>query len=57
MHLTASQRTKAVAFARTLTENIHLAPNAYERLLLNRFVRGVLTLDEVEERLARHRRR
>lgn len=48
---TEDGRRRLLAAALTLTENTRLAPSAYERELLDRFVWGELTLDQVEARL------
>jgi hypothetical protein len=50
--LTTEQgRRRAVTVALTLTENTHLAPKHYERMLLEQFVRGELTIDQVVAKL------
>lgn len=49
--LTEDGRRHALAAVLTLTENTRLAPSVYERELLDRFVWGELTLDQVEARL------
>ncbi|MBJ6110797.1 hypothetical protein JAO73_17365 [Hymenobacter sp. BT523] len=48
---TAQGRQRLVMTALRLTENTALAPQAYERALLDRFVAGELTIDEVLQRL------
>ena len=40
-------RRRAVLLALSLSENTPLAPQTYERLLLEQFIQGELTLDEV----------
>ena len=45
---TEEGRRRALDAALILTENTRWAPPAYERELMERFVRGELTLDEVE---------
>ena len=50
--VTEDARRHALAVALALTENTRLAPSAYERELLDRFVWGELTLDQVEAHLA-----
>lgn len=42
-----AQRRRAIAWATALTANTPLAPQAYERELLERFARGELDLDQV----------
>ena len=42
-----AQRRRAIAWAIALTANTPLAPQAYERELLERFARGELTIDQV----------
>lgn len=49
--LTENARRRAVALVVALTANTHLAPQRYERQLLDRFERGELTLDQVEHLL------
>lgn len=44
---TEAQRRRAIAWATALTANTALAPQAYERALLERFARGELTIDQV----------
>ena len=44
---TEQGRQLAVRFALRLTENSPLAPKQYERLLLEQFVHGELSLDQV----------
>jgi len=44
-------RQRLVTVALNITQGTALAPEAYERMLLDQFVRGVLTLDEVLARL------
>jgi hypothetical protein len=44
---TEAGRQRALAFALALTEGTRWAPSCYERELLDRFVWGELTLDEV----------
>ena len=51
---TEQGRRRVLAFILTMTENTRLAPLRYERELLERFVWGELTLDEVEARLELH---
>ena len=51
---TEEGRRRALDAMLILTENTRWAPLAYERELMERFVRGELTLDEVEARLAVH---
>ena len=41
------KRERAVAWALTLTRNTRLAPKQHEQQLLNQFVAGELSLDEV----------
>lgn len=48
---TEQERQKAVAWALAVAENTPIAPDAYELALLDQFVRGVLTLDQVEQHL------
>ena len=48
---TVEQRAGRVAWALKMTHNTRLAPDAAERQLLDQYVRGVLTLDEVMARL------
>ena len=46
--LTTEQgRRRLVAAALNLTQNTPLQPREYERMLLDQFVRGTLTLDQV----------
>ena len=40
-------RRRAVDLVLNLAENTPLAPQAYERLLLEQFIRGELTIEEV----------
>ena len=40
-------RERAVAWALTITQNTHLAPKHHEQQLLEKFVLGELSLDEV----------
>lgn len=50
--LTTEQgRRQAVAFALRFAQGTALAPTPYEQVLLNCFVRGELTLDELEAEL------
>ena len=50
--LTTEQgRRQAVAFALRFAQGTVLAPALYERTLLDCFVRGELTLDELETKL------
>lgn len=42
-----AQRRRAIAWATALTANTQLAPQAYERALLERFARGELDIDQV----------
>lgn len=51
---TEDGRRRALVLVLTLTEGTRLEPLAYERELLDRFVWGELTLDEVEARLHLH---
>ena len=51
---TQDGRRRALDAVLILTENTRRAPLAYERELVERFVWGELTLDEVEARLAVH---
>lgn len=44
-------RQRLVTAALNLTQGTTLAPKAYKRMLLDHFVRGTLTLDEVLARL------
>lgn len=44
---TEAQRRQAVALVVNLTANTHLAPQRYERQLLDQFAQGILTLDEM----------
>ena len=44
---TEQARRRAVLIALSLSENTPLAPQAYERMLLDQFIRGELTLDQV----------
>lgn len=44
---TQEARAKLVATALTMTENTTISPSAYELQLLEKYVRGVLTIDEV----------
>ena len=44
---TETVRRRAVLMALSLSENTPLAPQIYERLLLEQFIQGELTLDEV----------
>ena len=48
---TEAQRRRAVHYAVVLTADTPLAPQRYERQLLNRFQQGELTLDQVSELL------
>ena len=48
---TEEGRRRVLAAVLTLTDNTRLAPSRYERELLDRFVWGELTLDEVVVRL------
>ena len=48
---TEAVRQQAVRFALRLTEGTLLAPANYERMLLEQFVRGDLTIDQVLARL------
>lgn len=48
---TEDGRRRALAAVLTLTEDTRLAPSAYERELLDRFVRGELTLEQLEAHL------
>lgn len=49
---TEQDRRRAVAFALRFACGTHLDPTPYERVLLDCFVRGELTLDELEADLA-----
>ena len=49
--VTEEGRRRVLAAVLALTANTRLAPSRYERELLDRFVWGELTLDQVEERL------
>jgi TolB-like protein len=49
---TAQGRQRVVAAAIDFTQGTALAPQRYERALLDLFVRGFLTIDQVMERLA-----
>lgn len=51
---TKTQRYRAVQWALAMTKNTPRAPQAYERQLLAQFIRGVLTIDQVLERLHDH---
>ena len=42
-----------VTWALSMTENTSIEPDAHERQLLDQFVAGVLTIDEVVDQLAR----
>jgi hypothetical protein len=44
-------RRRLVASILTLTENTRLAPDTYEQELLEQFVRGEMTIDDVLSRL------
>ncbi len=44
-------RSRAVTWALEITENTSLAPSPYERHLLDEYVRGTLSIDEVIELL------
>jgi hypothetical protein len=44
---TEQARRRAVLFALRLTRNTALAPRPFERSLLDRFVRGEMSLDQV----------
>ena len=44
---TEQARRRAVLLALSLSENTPLAPQSYERMLLERFIRGELTLNQV----------
>ena len=48
---TEHSRRRAVTLTLKLTENTPLAPKHYERMLLDQFIRGELTIDEVVARL------
>ena len=48
---TEQGRQRLVTAALKLTENTALAPKDYERTLLEQFVRGEMTIDEVIARL------
>lgn len=49
---TVHSRQRVVAAAIDFTQGTALAPQQYERALLDLFVRGFLTIDQVMERLA-----
>jgi hypothetical protein len=49
---TTQDRQRVVAAALDFTQGTTLAPQQYERALLDLFVRGFLTIDQVMERLA-----
>lgn len=49
---TVQSRQRIVAAAIDFTQDTALAPQQYERALLDLFVRGFLTIDQVMERLA-----
>ena len=49
--VTEDGRRRVLVAVLTLTENTCLAPSVYERELLDRFVWGELTLDQVEAHL------
>jgi hypothetical protein len=49
---TVQSRQRLVAAAIDFTQGTALAPQQYERALLDLFVRGFLTIDQVIERLA-----
>ena len=49
---TVQSRQRVVAAALDFTQGTALAPQQYERALLDLFVRGFLTIDQVMERLA-----
>ncbi|GAA4054894.1 hypothetical protein GCM10022409_47530 [Hymenobacter glaciei] len=53
---TEQGRRRALRAALRLAEATPLAPNAYEQELLAQFVRGDLTLDQLEYRMEVHRR-
>ena len=44
---TEHNRQRAVTFALALTRNTSLAPQPYEQMLLDQFVRGEMTIDQV----------
>ena len=44
---TEKSRRRLVAAALNLTQGTPLAPNQYEQMLLDQFIRGTLTLDQV----------
>ena len=44
---TEHNRQRAVTFALALTRDTRLAPAPYEQMLLERFVRGEMTIDQV----------
>jgi hypothetical protein len=48
---TEQARRRAVKLVLRLTENTALAPQYYERMLLDQFIIGELTIDEVIARL------
>lgn len=50
------KRVKVVAAALKLTENTAIAPSQYELHLLEQYVSGALTIDEVIALLAEHER-
>ena len=49
-------RRRALRAALRLAEGTPLAPDAHEQELLARFVRGEVTLDQLEHRMEAHRR-
>jgi len=49
--LTSAQRRRAVSWVLALTANTRLAPGPYEQTLLERYVRGELTIDQVVDLL------
>lgn len=44
----SSNRRKAVDFALNMVKDTQLEPGVYERMLLEQFVQGEITLEEVE---------
>jgi len=52
---TPHARRRAVEVALRLVAGTPLAPNAYEQELLDQFVQGDLTLDQLEYRMEVHR--
>lgn len=46
--LSKSKRQRVVAFALSFTEATHLEPGPYELQLLEKFIQGEITLDQIE---------